>query len=253
MNLLLEGPLVVRCEKCGKRILFKSEWFEEEISGSSRERGMGYDTEHIFSLETKCPRCQSELYVSYSVLEYPMGAIDSYYDYCRGCTVEDYPGATIDYRFEFNEFEENEICSIVQDDYFELQQIIDDPELLYRVKDRKFEEIVAEVFINLGYEVELTKQTRDGGRDVIATKCVDGLTYMIVIECKHYNPNRKVSVSLIRELSAVRNDNKANKALLVTSSSFTKDARKYADESNSLIELIDFNKLIEMIKRAEEK
>ena len=39
----------------------------------------------------------------------------------------------------------------------------------------------------------------------------------------------------------------------MTSSSFTKDARKYADESNSLIELIDFNKLIEMIKRAEEK
>jgi HJR/Mrr/RecB family endonuclease len=35
---------------------------------------------------------------------------------------------------------------------------------------RLFEEFVAELFHEFGYEVELTKRTRDGGRDVIAIR-----------------------------------------------------------------------------------
>jgi hypothetical protein len=39
-----------------------------------------------------------------------------------------------------------------------------------QVDARTLEEIVAELFDNFGYEVELTKRTRDGGRDIIAIR-----------------------------------------------------------------------------------
>lgn len=251
MDLLFNGPLLVECDECRKKLRFNVDEFFEETSGSSRERGMGYDLEHIYSLECQCSRCKKELYVSFSVLEYPIGAIDSYYDYCRGCRVIDYPDTSIDYSFDFNDYDERIIRDTVTNEYSYLQEIISDPRRIESLSSRQFEELVADVFYKLGYEVELTKQTRDGGRDVIATKCDNGLTYMLVIECKHYSRNRKVSVSLVRELSAVRNDNKANKALLVTSSFFSRDARLYANESNKLIELIDVNRLMDLISQAQ--
>ena len=251
MSLSSVSFLEIACAECGNRSVLDPNCFTEEISGSSRERGMGYECEYIYSLETKCAMCGNELWVRYGVLEYPMGAIDSYYDYSRGCTVVSYPQVMM--WFNYEEDDGGIINYAVQGDYSKLQEIIDDPEKLYNVNDRDFEVLVADVFKGLGYEVKLTKQTRDGGYDVIATKCIDGLTYMIIIECKHFRPNHKVNVSLIRQLSAVRDDNKANKALLVTSSFFTRDAQEYANGNNSLIELIDVNQLIELIKKAENK
>ena len=44
------------------------------------------------------------------------------------------------------------------------------PELLKDLSRRLFEEVIAEVFHALGYEVELTKRTRDGGNDIIAIR-----------------------------------------------------------------------------------
>ena len=39
------------------------------------------------------------------------------------------------------------------------------PELMRNLSPRKFEELVAELFSDMGYEVVLTPATRDGGFD----------------------------------------------------------------------------------------
>ena len=39
---------------------------------------------------------------------------------------------------------------------------------------RILEEMIAEIFSGLGYDVELTKRTRDGGKDIIALRKRDG-------------------------------------------------------------------------------
>lgn len=36
------------------------------------------------------------------------------------------------------------------------------PEYIRIIEPRKFEEVVAEIFIRNGYEVQITKETRDG-------------------------------------------------------------------------------------------
>ncbi len=47
------------------------------------------------------------------------------------------------------------------------------PEKLHDLTSRKFEELVASILEDLGFDVTLTKQTRDGGTDIIASirKC----------------------------------------------------------------------------------
>ena len=48
-----------------------------------------------------------------------------------------------------------------------LDQIAKKPEILYHLSSREFEEAVCELFEKRGYKVKLTKQTRDGGKDII--------------------------------------------------------------------------------------
>ena len=44
------------------------------------------------------------------------------------------------------------------------------PRRLYELKPRQFEELVAEIWDAFGFEVELTQQTRDGGKDILAIR-----------------------------------------------------------------------------------
>ena len=44
------------------------------------------------------------------------------------------------------------------------------PEMLFSLPPRKFEELIASIFENNGFDVELTPETRDGGIDIIAVR-----------------------------------------------------------------------------------
>lgn len=43
-------------------------------------------------------------------------------------------------------------------------------ELIYDISPREFEAVIERVLQDEGFETKLTQQTRDGGRDIIATK-----------------------------------------------------------------------------------
>jgi hypothetical protein len=99
------------------------------------------------------------------------------------------------------------------------------PKILQTIERRRFEELIAELFHGFGYDVELTGRTRDGGKDIIAVKNVDSINLRYLIECKRPEPGNPVAVSTIRELLGVKADDPATKALLVTTTDFTADAR----------------------------
>jgi hypothetical protein len=44
------------------------------------------------------------------------------------------------------------------------------PEIMHELEPRQFEELIAELFSRMGYVVELTNRTRDGGKDICALK-----------------------------------------------------------------------------------
>jgi hypothetical protein len=61
------------------------------------------------------------------------------------------------------------------------------PEHVDRLDPRSFEVIVADVIRERGWEVDLTKQTRDGGYDILAIRSdACGFPVRLLIECKLY-------------------------------------------------------------------
>ena len=115
---------------------------------------------------------------------------------------------------------------------------------------REFEEVVEEVFKRQGFQTRLTPQTRDGGKDIIATKSILGRPVMFLIECKRYNEMNKIGVDIVRALYGVQTAERANKAIIVTSSYFTEDAQRFAEQQKTLIDLFDIDDLIELMENS---
>ncbi len=130
-----------------------------------------------------------------------------------------------------------------------MQELVKFPALLHKLHHRKFEEIIAYLFDDFGYDVELTKRTRDGGRDIIAVRNGE-VSVRFLIECKHPRQGNLVGVGPVRELYAVKVDERATKALLATSSYFTRDALIFAERHEWELELRDFEGVMEWLRMA---
>lgn len=123
------------------------------------------------------------------------------------------------------------------------------PEQLYQLSPRKFEELVASLMKDLGFEVELTQQTRDGGRDIIAY-IRNGLTnFLAHVECKRYSPDNKVSVDIIRSVVGVHHMRNANKSIIVTTGFYTKNAKEEAKLVENTLDLKDYNDLKHLLAK----
>lgn len=120
------------------------------------------------------------------------------------------------------------------------------PERLKTIDRRTFEQLIAFLFEGFGYEVELTQQTRDGGRDIIAVKKVE-LSTKYLIECKRPDPGNVVGVRPVRELYGVKSDEGASKAVLATTTHFSKDAKVFMERHRWELELRDYDGIIDWI------
>lgn len=117
------------------------------------------------------------------------------------------------------------------------------PEELYKLHPRRFEELVAELFSEFGYDVELTQRTRDGGSDIIAVRKSD-ISVKCLVECKRYARDRRVSVGTVRALHGVTLDQSATKGILATTSWLTRPADDYIQRHEWLLEARDYDGLL---------
>ena len=102
-----------------------------------------------------------------------------------------------------------------------------------RMSWREFEMLVGEAFRRRGYEVaETGGKGVDGGVDLILRK--DGKRFLV--QCKQWRA-RQVGVSVVRELYGVMAAEQAAGGFVITSGSFTREAREFA--SGRTVELID--------------
>lgn len=122
------------------------------------------------------------------------------------------------------------------------------PEKQYEMNPRKFEELIASILKDLGFDIELTQATRDGGRDIIAS-IRNAVTNMLAyVECKRYAADFKVGVGIIRQVSGVHYLRKPTKSIIVTTGFFTKDAVEEARLIENQLDLKDFNDIREWLK-----
>lgn len=132
---------------------------------------------------------------------------------------------------------------------FTLIEIIKrDPALIFGISPREFEELIAGIFNEQGFDVELTKQTRDGGRDIVAINKIMGVAEKWIIECKRYAPANKVSVEVVQRLYGVKMAEAANKAILATTSDFTRPARDFAKQHVWDLDLKAHHDIMEWIR-----
>jgi len=101
------------------------------------------------------------------------------------------------------------------------------PKDIFRLSPRKYEELIAELLDDIGYEVTLTKATRDGGKDILASMKTECGDLLCLVEAKRYRHDRKIGVSLVRELYGTLCDFKATSGMLVTTSSYSPDAQAF--------------------------
>ncbi len=130
-----------------------------------------------------------------------------------------------------------------------LEKIQKNPAYLYQLSPRQFEEFIAELFFRHGFQVELTKQTRDGGKDIIAVSSRLDIPVKYIVECKRYAYERKVSIEYVQRLLGVKVSESANKAILVTTSQFTRDAIAFANRHLWDLALKDFSDLSSWIQK----
>lgn len=128
-----------------------------------------------------------------------------------------------------------------------LKRVKDNPKIIDEFSSHEFEEIVCELLDKQGYDVKLTKQTRDGGKDIIVVqKSVLG-EFCIYVECKKYDKSNPISVKLVRELYGTVMADGATAGMLITTSYFTKDAKEYRNKIRYRMILKDYNDLIQEI------
>jgi hypothetical protein len=107
----------------------------------------------------------------------------------------------------------------------------------------EFEDVVENLLSKMGFHIEGRQAAADGGIDMIASKedAIVGGKY--IIQCKRYSSS--IGNAVIRDLYGVVHSESANKGVLITNSTFTREARRFAE--GKPIELIDGAKLQELL------
>lgn len=223
------NDFIIKCSKCGKKILVERDSLE--LDSNSYERNMGFEIEYIFSGVSYC-ECGNEVTYKIYGWEYPEGA----FNYRKA---EIFDGEFLikpNVEVIYYDFE----CELGINQLGNVEFL---KEEIRNMTSREFEKFVCDYFNRQGFEAKVTPKTRDGGFDIICKK--NKPTKLIIyVECKHYTKDNKVSVNVVRGLYGVHVSEKVNQSILVTSSTFTRDARKFVSDKKNLIELVDIDGLI---------
>jgi HJR/Mrr/RecB family endonuclease len=129
-----------------------------------------------------------------------------------------------------------------------LNAISETPDILFQITPREFEELIREIFARRGFDVELTQQTRDGGRDIIAIGDHMNMRHKYLIECKRYARDRNVSIAVVQRLYGVKVSEGATKAILATTSDFTSPAQAFARQHMWELELKAYGAVMKWIR-----
>jgi len=120
---------------------------------------------------------------------------------------------------------------------------------LHQLPWDEFEELIKQLLVKMGFEkVERVGGPHDYGADVIAIKRDEfGTPVKYVVQCKRYSPDRSVGVADVQRLAGTLKTYGADRAVLITTSKFTRSAIRAASEMG--IKLIDGQELESLITR----
>lgn len=107
--------------------------------------------------------------------------------------IEEVRGSGRKYTVEVHDLAKDAILDMQKDPVFQRH-------LLSSMDPYRFEELVAELLRGQGFEVFLTKRSRDGGRDIIAAFYEDGTEYLMMVDCKRKSDHITLGPENVRAL-----------------------------------------------------
>lgn len=127
-------------------------------------------------------------------------------------------------------------------------------ELLSRIQSHEpefFEQAVLDLLMAMGYggaegSASRTKLSRDGGIDGIIDQDALGLS-RIYVQAKRYASDNTVGRPAIQEFVGALAGNAANQGVFITTSRFTADAQRYAEQVPTRVVLVDGERLTRMM------
>lgn len=119
--------------------------------------------------------------------------------------------------------------------------------LLQTLSGREFENLVAEFFRRKGFAVDQrSRRHPEDGVDLVAGIGED----CYLVQCKHWRVQR-VGVAVVRDLVEIAEAEHAAGVFVVTSGTFTDEARRFVEKNRIAIELITGEQLRRMIRGLE--
>ena len=120
------------------------------------------------------------------------------------------------------------------------------PNKIMDLNPRMFEELVASVFKDIGYNVNLSAHSTDGGIDIFLSGRENDI---IGVQVKRYK--QRIGVEQIRSMAGAMVLNKIPKGIFVTTSDFSKQATKTSDDLKGRgypIELINADRFFNILQ-----
>lgn len=257
---MLYGAAEFTCSQCGHSLTVDSELVDLELVGAD-EREMGPEIIYRGEVDVVCVECNQPISLSYDASEYPIGIANYQETNAEGAEVvlgfSSIDVRLLDVLYSIDQKsqlilpeEKKIIVDLGSGISALLHEVNRNPEILFNIEPRKFEELIAHILALHGFKVELTKRSRDGGKDIIAIRSDLGIEAKYIIECKRHAPGNPIGVELVRALHGVQTQEGANKAILATTSRFTADAKRFASATNTTkwaVSLKDFHDIREWV------
>ncbi|MFI0447378.1 restriction endonuclease [Actinomadura sp. 6N118] len=126
---------------------------------------------------------------------------------------------------------------------------LDTTQNLLELDGFEFERLMVQLFqeIPAFTEVRPTRSRGDGGIDLVAINTTPFVGGRVAIQAKRYAPHRKVGVDTVREIIGSITEREFNKAIVITTSSFTHQAREEATRLG--VELYDAERLLWLLRQ----
>gem|GEM_PF-205216 len=110
---------------------------------------------------------------------------------------------------------------------------------------------IAKVLEDSGFKVYKNFKTSQQVIDIYAVLPTSIGDFGVVVACKNYDKEWEVGIDVLKEMEMVGKTLKASKVTIVTSSNFSQQAKRYAEEKK--IKLVDRRNLIALAKRYSDK
>lgn len=131
-----------------------------------------------------------------------------------------------------------------------IKYLAKNPQKIRSLSPRNFEYLVADLLKDMGGEIEITPETRDGGRDIFAAFDTPIGRILAIVECKKLSQDHKVGLDIVeRFLWTIDHKDRASCGLIATTSYFSLEAMRVQSMFQWKLKLKDFDNLCEWLSQ----